>query len=43
VEGDLSFTSDGKNFFYTYTQRVLENGKLITKKTWEETIPRHHH
>ena len=43
VEGDLSFTSDGKNFFYRYTRRVLENGKLIREKTWEETIPRHHH
>jgi hypothetical protein len=43
VEGVLSFTSDGKNFFYRYTRRVLENGKLIREKTWEETIPRHHH
>jgi hypothetical protein len=43
LEGDLSFTSDRENFYYTYTRRVLENGKLIRKKTWEETIPRHHH
>jgi hypothetical protein len=43
IEGDLSFTSDGKNFFYTYTRRVLENGKLIKEKTWKETIPRDHH
>jgi len=43
VEGDLSFTSDGKNFFYMYTRRVLENGELIKEKTWKETIPRHHH
>jgi len=43
VEGELSFTSDGKNFFYRYTRRVLENGKLIREKTWKETIPRHHH
>jgi predicted acyl esterase len=43
VEGDLSFTSDRENFYYTYTKRLLENGKLIREKTWEETIPRHHH
>jgi hypothetical protein len=43
LEGTLSFTSDGKNFYYTYTRRVLENGKLIREKTWKETIPRHHH
>jgi len=43
VEGDLSFTSDRENFYYTYTKRLLENGKLIREKTWEETIPRDHH
>jgi predicted acyl esterase len=43
VEGDLSFTSDLKNFYYTYTRRALENGKLIKEKTWKETIPRDHH
>lgn len=43
VEGDLSFTSDRETFFYVYTRRVLENGKLIRKKTWKEAIPRDHH
>ena len=43
VEGDLSFTSDRENFYYTYTKRLLENGKLIREKTWEEAIPRDHH
>jgi predicted acyl esterase len=43
VEGNLSFTSDRENFYYTYTRRVLENGKLIKEKSWEETIPRDHH
>ena len=43
VEGDLSFTSDRENFYYTYTRRALENGKLIREKTWKETIPRDHH
>ena len=42
VEGDLSFTSDSENFYYVYTKRVLENGKLIREKTWEEAIPRNH-
>ncbi len=43
VEGDLSFTSDCEVFFYVYTRRVLEDGKLIREKTWEEAIPRDHH
>ena len=43
VEGDLSFTSDRENFYYAYTKRVLENGKLIREKTWKKTIPRDHH
>jgi len=43
VEGDLSFTSDRENFYYTYTRRALENGKLIREKTWKETIQRDHH
>ena len=43
VEGILSFTSDREDFFYTYTKRLLENGKLIREKTWEEAIPRDHH
>jgi len=41
-EGDLSFTSDRENFYYVYTRRVLENGKLIREKTWKEDIPREH-
>lgn len=43
LEGDLSFTSDRVKFYYTYTRRVLENGKLIREKTWKEAIPRDHH
>jgi len=42
VEGDLSVTSDLKNFYYTYIRRALENGKLIKEKTWKETIARDH-
>jgi len=43
LEGDLSLTSDRENFYYIYTRRALEDGKLIREKTWEETIPRDHH
>jgi predicted acyl esterase len=43
LEGDLSVTSDRENFYYSFTRRALENGKLIREKTWEETIPRDHH
>jgi hypothetical protein len=42
LEGDLSVTSDGENFYYSFTRRALENGKLLKEKTWEETIPRDH-
>jgi predicted acyl esterase len=42
LEGELSFTSDRENFYYVYTRRLLENGKLIREKTWKETIPRDH-
>ena len=42
VEGDLSLTSDRESFYYTYTRRALENGKLIRERTWKETIPRDH-
>jgi hypothetical protein len=42
LEGDLSFTSDRENFFYLYTRRALENGKLVREKTWKETIRRDH-
>lgn len=42
VEAELSFSSDPETFIYRYTRRVLENGKLIKEKTWEETIPRDH-
>jgi predicted acyl esterase len=42
AEGELSLTSDRGNFYYTYTRRVLENGKLVKEKTWKETIPRDH-
>jgi hypothetical protein len=39
-EADLMFRSDLNNFYYTYTRRLLENGKLVREKTWTDTIPR---
>ncbi len=39
-EGILLFNSDAKNFYYTYTRRVSENGVLLRTKTWKETIRR---
>jgi putative CocE/NonD family hydrolase len=39
-EADGVFRSDLKNFYYTYTRRLFENGKLIREKTWKDTIPR---
>lgn len=43
LEGIISFRSDKKNFYYNYTRRLWENGRLLREKTWEETIPRDHH
>ena len=43
LEGDLSLSSDAENFYFNYTRRALENGKLVKEKTWSEIIPRDHH
>ena len=39
-EADLLFRSDMQNFYYAYTRRLIENGKLVREKTWTDTIPR---
>jgi hypothetical protein len=39
-EGDLVFESDRDNFYYTYTRKVFENGKVLRERTWRETILR---
>lgn len=39
-EGQLDFTSDEKNFYYSYTRKVTENGVLLRSRTWSETIRR---
>jgi uncharacterized protein len=41
-EARLSFRSDRRNFYYTYTRRLLQDGTLLREKTWEDTIPRDH-
>ena len=39
-EAQLSFTSDANNFYYQYTRKLSENGKLLREKTWTDRIPR---
>jgi uncharacterized protein len=34
--------SDKANFYYLFKRELRENGKLIRKRTWQETIPRDH-
>jgi putative CocE/NonD family hydrolase len=38
----LDLRSDAKNFYYRFERRLTENGALIRKKSWDETIPRDH-
>jgi uncharacterized protein len=38
----LDLRSDGKNFYYHFERRLTENGTLIRKKSWDETVPRDH-
>ncbi len=39
-EGRLGFHSDRNHFYYTYIRRLLQDGRLLREKVWEETIPR---
>jgi uncharacterized protein len=41
-EADLSFRSDSENFYYSYTRRLMEKGKVIREKSWQDTIPRNY-
>jgi hypothetical protein len=34
--------SDLKNFYYGYKRELVENGRVVRQKTWQETIPRDH-
>jgi uncharacterized protein len=38
----LDLSSDAKNFFYHFERQLTENGALIRKRSWDETIPRDH-
>jgi hypothetical protein len=38
----LDLRSDDKNFYYHFERHLIENGKPLRDKTWEETIPRDH-
>jgi hypothetical protein len=40
---DMTWRSDLEFFYYEYTRRVHENGKLLREKTWTDRIPRRHH
>jgi hypothetical protein len=40
--GHLTLTSDAKNFYYKYVRELLQDGKVVKEKTWEETVPRDH-
>jgi uncharacterized protein len=39
-EAEVTFRSDLQYFYYTCTRRLLQDGKLIREKTWNDTIPR---
>jgi predicted acyl esterase len=41
-ECDIHFRSDRTHFYYTGTRRLLQDGRLLREKTWEDTIPRDH-
>jgi uncharacterized protein len=38
----LDLESDAENFYYHFERRLTENGALIRKKSWDETVPRDH-
>ena len=36
----VEIRSDAGNFHVTFVRRILENGRLLRKRQWQETIPR---
>ena len=38
----LNLRSDARNFYYHFERHLIENGKPLRDKTWDETIPRDH-
>ncbi len=41
-EGSTRLESDSENFYYTYTRRLFQDGKLLREKSWADKIPRDH-
>ena len=41
-KGSTRLESDSENFYYSYTRRLFQDGKLLREKSWAETIPRDH-
>jgi hypothetical protein len=40
LQGETSVSSDRENFYFEYSRRLNENGKLLREKSWSESIPR---
>ena len=40
LTGILIFRSDEKNYYYDYTRRLEEGGKVLREKNWTKVIPR---
>jgi predicted acyl esterase len=40
LNSKLLVTSDEKSFHVSFTRRIFENGALVRKRSWSETIPR---
>ena len=38
----LNLRSDAKNFYYHFERHLMENGREIRVKTWDDAIPRDH-
>jgi hypothetical protein len=36
----VDIRSDARDFHATFVRRILENGRLVRKREWQETIPR---
>ena len=42
LQGETKISSDATNFYFEYSRRLHENGRLLREKSWSETIPRDH-
>ena len=41
-ESRVVFRSDRENFYYSGLRRLIQDGRLVREKNWEQTIPRDH-